>query len=362
MTDSVLRVGLLGFGYASQTFHAPLILSTPGLQLAAVSSSDPARVRAALGDGVKAWPTADELIAQADVDLVVIPTPNDTHHPLARAALLAGRHVVVDKPLTLDAPQAQDLVALARTQQRLLSVFHNRRWDGDFMTARRLLADGTLGQVRHAAFHFDRFRPEVRDRWREADTPGGGLWMDLAPHLIDQCLQLFGWPEALQADIARLRPGARTDDFFSAQLRYADGLRVTLGASMIAAHAGARFLLQGTRGSYVKRGLDPQEDALKAGARPDAARREAWGPDAQAGELTTVGTGDQLTPSELPTLPGDYLAYYEQLRDAILGRAANPVMPEQALDVMTLLDLGRRSAADRREHHTPAPQGYTLSS
>ncbi len=361
MTDTMLRVGLLGFGYASQTFHAPLILSTAGLRLVAVSSSDAARVQAALGDGVRTFATADELISRAEVDLVVIPTPNDTHHPLARAALLAGRHVVVDKPFTLDTPQAQDLVALARSQQRLLSVFHNRRWDGDFMTARQLLADGTLGQVRHAAFHFDRFRPEVRDRWREADTPGGGIWMDLGPHLIDQCLQLFGWPVALQADIAKLRTGARADDHFLAQLRYADGLRVTLGASMLAAHAGARFTLQGTRGSYVKHGLDPQEDALKAGLRPEAAARDAWGHDAQAGELMLAGTDGQLTPHTLPTLPGNYLAYYEQLRDTILGRAANPVPPEQALDVMALLDLGRRSAADRREHETPAPVGYPLS-
>jgi predicted dehydrogenase len=357
-SQAELRVGVVGFGYASQTFHAPLIAATPGLRLAAVSSRDAARVHAALGETVAVWPTADALLAGAEIDLVVVATPNDTHHPLARAALLAGRHVVVDKPIALDAQQAQDLIAVARAQQRLLSVFHNRRWDGDFMTVRRLLAGGALGRARYAELRFDRFRPQVRDRWRETAVPGSGIWMDLGPHLIDQCLQLFGWPIALWADIAALRDGAGTDDFFSARLRYADGLRVTVGASMLAAHAGARFLVQGTRGGYVKHGVDAQEEVLKAGGRPNAARRQDWGHDAQAGEWMVPDEAGALLQRALPTLPGDYPAYYEQLRDAMIGRAANPVPPEQALDVMTLLDLGRRSAAERRELDTPAPVGY----
>lgn len=353
-----LRVGLIGFGYGSQTFHAPLITTTPGLALVAVSSRDPARVAQALGDEVRVAATPHELIARDDLDLIVVAAPNDAHHPLARAALLAGRHTVVDKPFTIDAPQAHELVALARARGLVLSTFHNRRWDGPMLTARRLLAEGRLGRVRHAALHFDRYRPQVRERWREAEGPGSGLWLDLGSHLLDGALQLFGWPVALQVDLARLREGARADDFFQARLRYADGLRVSLQGSMSAAQPGPRVSLQGTRGGYLKRGADPQEDALKAGARPDPARRDGWGRDPQPGELALADEGGQLEVQALPTQRGDYPAYYEQVRDAVLRLGPNPVPPEQALDVMTLLDLGRRSAQERRELDTPAPTGY----
>jgi predicted dehydrogenase len=348
MNPPVVRVGLLGFGYASQTFHAPLIQATPGLALTSVSSRDAAKVRHALGNGVAVYPSAEALIAQAEVEIVVIPTPNDTHHPLARAALQAGRHVVVDKPFALDAVQAAELAALAAARGRVLSVFHNRRWDSTHLTVRRLLAAGTLGTLRHAMLHFDRFRPQVRDRWREADVPGGGLWMDLGPHLLDEALQLFGAPVALLADIAALRLGARTDDFFHATLRYGDGLRVTLHASMLSAAPGPRIVLHGTRGSYVKQGLDRQEDDLKAGRRPRPDAPEAWGEDPQAGQLTFDEAGALVT-RPLPTLRGDYPAYYRLLRDAVLGRSPNPVPPQEALRVMQLLDLGRESARQRRE-------------
>jgi predicted dehydrogenase len=344
--NTALRVGLLGFGYASQTFHAPLITSTPGLELVAVSSSDADKVQRALGPRPHVYATAEALIAEAELDLVVVPTPNDTHHPLARAALLAGRHVVVDKPFTLDAVQAEELVALAAKQRRLLSVFHNRRWDGDFLALQRVLQEGVLGEVRHVALHFDRFRPQVRQRWREADVPGGGIWMDLAPHLLDQALQLFGWPAAVNADIAALRPGAQTDDYFHATLRYASGLRVELHASMLAAAPAPRYAVHGTRGSYVKSGADVQEEELKAGRRPDDG--QPWGADPQAGQLVVEEAGT-LVAREVPNERGDYPAYYRQVRDAIVHGAPNPVPVEGALQVMRLLDLGRQSAARRCE-------------
>ena len=342
-----LRVGLVGFGYASQTFHAPLIGATPGLRLVAVSSRDAARVRAALGPAVAVDATPEVLIAR-DLDLLVIPSPNDSHHPLTRAALLAGHDVLVDKPFTLDAAQAQDLCVLARERGRLLSVFHNRRWDGDFMTVRELMRAGTLGRLRHAALHFDRFRPAVRERWREGGGPGSGLWLDLGAHLVDQALQLFGLPLALHADIATLRDGGRADDWFHAQLRYADGLRVHLTASMLAALPGPHFALHGTLGSCVKYGLDTQEDALKAGQRPDPAAPADWGHDPQPGALVT-GDAEGLRTTTLPTQRGDYPAFYAALRDALLGRGPNPVPAVEALQVMQVLDLGRRSAELGRE-------------
>ncbi|XHS77800.1 oxidoreductase [Burkholderiaceae bacterium UC74_6] len=339
----MLRVGLLGFGYASQTFHAPLIQAVPGLKITAVSSSDAAKVHRALGTEVQVYAQAEELIAAADVDLIVIASPNLTHYPLARAALLAGRHVVVDKPFTATVAEAEELIALARRQQRVLSVFHNRRWDSTTLTVSKLLQSDVLGPIRQARMHFDRFRPQPRIRWREAEGQGGGLWMDLGPHLIDEALRYFGRPEAIQLDLALLRPKAQIDDHFQAVLRYADGLRVTLHATCVAAVPGPRIELHGLKGSFVKRGMDRQEDVLKAGVRPDAMAPEAWGEDSDEGDLVVL-EGETLVHRTVPTERGAYPQYYLQLRDCLLGQGANPVPAEEALEVMRLLELGTESA------------------
>ncbi|MBV8380852.1 MAG: oxidoreductase, partial [Paucibacter sp.] len=344
----MLRVGLLGFGYASQTFHAPLIQAVPGLRITAVSSSDPPKVHQALGTDLQVYGQAEALIASADVDLIVIATPNLTHHALARAALLAGKHVVVDKPFTANAEQAAELVALAKTQQRLLSVFHNRRWDSTTLTVRQLLLSDALGPIRHARLHFDRYRPQPRIRWREAEDQGGGLWMDLGPHLLDEALLYFGWPEAIQLDLAILRPQAQIDDHFQAVLRYADGLRVTLHASNVAAVPGPRIEMHGMKGSYVKRGMDQQEDALKAGLLPKIEDLSAWGVDPDDGELVVMD-GEALARRTVATERGAYPEYYRQIRDCLLGQGNNPVPAGEALNVMRLLDLGIVSARTRSE-------------
>ena len=347
-----VRTGLIGFGYAGRTFHAPLLRTTPGLALMAVASSQPAAVQAALGEQAQVEPDAAALLRRDDIELVVIATPNDSHHPLALAALRAGKAVVVDKPFALTTDQANELVREAEQRGLLLSVFHNRRWDGDFLTVRQLLASGQLGRIVHAELHFDRFRGQVRERWRESVDAGGGLWNDLGPHLIDQAVQLFGPPETIYADIASVRDGAVADDWFHAQLRYVDGLRVTLHASALAAHTGARFVLHGTRGGYRKWGLDCQEDRLKAGQQPDPAHLADWGADPQVGELAlwrAEEPGDVLESRPLPTQNGSYPDYYSAVCAALRGQAPNPVPPREALAVMQLLDLGRRSAAERRE-------------
>ncbi|HEX5686272.1 MAG TPA: oxidoreductase [Ideonella sp.] len=351
-TSTPVRTGLIGFGYAGRTFHAPLLRTTPGLALVAVASSQTAAVQAALGLQVAIEPDAATLLRRDDIELVVIATPNDSHHPLALAALRAGKAVVVDKPFALTTDQAEELVREAEQRNLLLSVFHNRRWDGDFLTVRQLLASGQLGRIVHAELHFDRFRGQVRERWRESTAAGGGLWIDLGPHLIDQALQLFGTPETLYADIASVRDGAVADDWFHAQLRYVDGLRVTLHASALAAHTGARFVLHGTRGGYRKWGLDCQEDRLKAGEQPDPAHLADWGADPQAGELAlwrAEEPGDVLESRLLPTRNGRYPDYYSGVCAALRSGAPNPVPPREALTAMRLLDLGRRSAAERRE-------------
>jgi predicted dehydrogenase len=347
MNSSRLQVGLIGYGYAGKTFHAPLIAAVPALQLAAVASSDAAKVHADW-PGVAVHATPAELIARDDIDLVVIATPNDTHHPLARAALLAGRHVVVDKPFTVALADARELVALARQRRRLLSVFHNRRWDGDFLTLRRLLAGGALGRVVEMASRHDRYRPEVRPRWREGAGPGAGLWFDIGPHLVDQALQLFGRPRAITLARDRTRDGALADDWFHASLRY-DRLHVHLHAGMLVAAGAPRFAVHGTLASFVKDGFDAQEDALKAGVRPTWPPQADWGVDpGRASRVTRAGDGAPIV-EPVMLERGAHPAYFAAIAAAIRNEAPNPVPPEEALAVMELIELGIASAAQGRE-------------
>jgi len=343
-----LRVGLVGFGFAGQTFHAPVISAVPGLVLAAVASSHPHKVHAAW-PGVAVVPDVDALVARPDIDLVVVATPNAQHHPVARQALLAGKHVVVDKPFTLDAAQARELAELARQRGRVLTVYQNRRWDADFLTLRGLLAQGAVGRPVYFESHFDRFRPEVRERWREQAVPGAGLWVDLGSHLLDQALQLFGPPDTLQLDTAALRDGAQVEDYFHAVLRYENGpaapLRVVLHATTLAAHAAPRYLLHGSAGSYVKQGVDPQEDALRTGASP---RGDAWGIDPLEGQWVRPAADGHPVTQAVPNVRGDYTRYYAMVRDAIRLEGPAPVSLEEAVELMEWLDLGRRSAIEGR--------------
>ncbi|AML58438.1 putative oxidoreductase ydgJ [Serratia rubidaea] len=332
-----LRVGLVGYGYASKTFHAPLIAGTPGLELAAVVSSDAGKVHA----DWPALPVVSEpqaLFNDPTLDLIVIPTPNDTHYPLAQQALAAGKHVVVDKPFTVTLSQARALQQQAQQRGLLLSVFHNRRWDSDFLTLKTLLQEGSLGEVVYFESHFDRFRPQVRQRWREQGGAGSGIWYDLGPHLIDQALQLFGKPQTLFVDLGQLRPGSQSVDYFHALLQYGKR-RVVLHASMLAAAEGPRYIVHGTQGSYIKYGLDPQEDRLKAGDRLPQAD---WGYDMRDG-VVTLSRGDVLAEQPLLTLPGNYPAYYAAIRDAINGDGANPVPAAEAIAVMEMIELGIES-------------------
>jgi predicted dehydrogenase len=333
-----LNVGLVGYGYAGKTFHAPVLAHTPGISLAAIMVRNPQQARAD-------WPHArlfdhvDALLAQDDIDLVVIATPNDTHAALARQALLAGKHVVVDKPFTVTLDEARSLAELAAKCGRLLSVFHNRRWDADFLTIRRLISSGQLGRIAQFESRMDRFRPLVRQRWREQVGAGAGLCYDLAPHLIDQSLQLFGMPDAVNADLASLRDGAVTDDYFHLVMHYPQ-LRVILHGGMLVSGGSARFCIHGTEGSYIKHGFDPQEAELKLGHMPQG---ESWGLDPCEGHIHTLVDGEEQVLG-YGNLPGDYRRYYAGVRAAILEGADNPVPPEQAINVMEILDLAFASA------------------
>lgn len=336
-----LRVALLGYGYAGKTIHAPLIASTPDLDLVAICSSDAAKVIADLPE-VKVCATLQELLHSTEVDVVVIATPNDTHFELARQALLAGKHVVVDKPFTLTATQAYELKALAEHKQRVLSVFHNRRWDADFLTLRAVIASGQLGKLQSLVSRFDRYRPEVRARWREQQGAGGGLWYDLGPHLLDQAVQLFGRPIALQAKLEMQRKEAQAIDYFQVTLRYQD-MQVTLQAGMLVKEETPRFVLTGTAGSYTKYGLDTQEESLKHGEAPGA---NDWGRDPRDGELN-LNFPHQNT--IIPNQRGDYRCFYKAFRDAVLSNGENPVAVDDAVFTMKLIELAIVSSKTRSE-------------
>ncbi|TDK30632.1 oxidoreductase [Luteimonas terrae] len=338
-----LRVALVGYGLAGRVFHAPLIAATPRLWLHTVVSSDADKVHADYPD-VRVIATPQAAFDDPDIDLVVIASPNATHAPLAIAALRAGRHVVVDKPFAIDLDEASAVAEVARASTGLLTVFHNRRWDADFLALRALLADDEIGDIAEVHSHFDRFRPVVPDRWRERSGPGAGLWLDLGPHLVDQALQLFGLPEAVQADIAIQRAGAEVDDWFHVVLRY-PRLRVVLHAGAMVPGAGLRFSVHGTRGSWFKHGLDPQEAALRDGAVPGG---DDWGVDPAPGRLLRVQGDGTIVEGPSPAPAGDYRAFYAGVRDAIRSSIAPPVTLAEALDVMRVLQAAIDSAASGR--------------
>ena len=335
------KVALVGYGFVGKVFHAPLIVATPGLLLHTVVSSDPAKVHADLPD-VKVAPDLDAALADAEIDLVVLATPDPLHASQAHAALDAGKAVVIDKPFAVTLDEARGVADHAQRAGKLLSIFHNRRWDSDFLTLQALIADGSLGEIVQYESHFDRFRPVVRDRWRE--KPGAGALLDLGPHLIDQALKLFGPPQAVFADTAVQKDGGQAPDYFHLVLRYPK-LRVLLHASQMTIASDLRMAVHGTKGSFVKQGLDDQENALKAGVLPGS---EGWGVDPRPGTLTTPD-GEATVSRVVEGVPGDYLAYYAAIRDTLSGHGANPAPPEEALAVMELIDLAQRSAAEGRE-------------
>jgi scyllo-inositol 2-dehydrogenase (NADP+) len=338
-TASLIRVGLIGYGMAGSVFHAPLIQSTARLQLAAIARRSAAPIAGL--QQVRVVAGADALLADPDIDLVVIATPNHEHAPLARSALRAGKHVVIDKPFALALAEADELCALAERERRLLSVFHNRRWDNGFRTAQQVLAQDTLGTIAYAELRFDRFRPRLKGGWREQPQPGAGVLFDLAPHLIDQALCLFGLPRAVTADVIAQREQSVVDDYFHLQLDYGR-LRVLLHASVLVREPGPRLTLHGSRGSFLQYGADPQEEALKAGLRPGDT---LWGHSPECRALLVDAGGVQRA---LDLLPGCYEVYYEGIAAALLDGAPPPVSAAQARDVMLVLDAAVRSNAERR--------------
>jgi len=336
-----VQVGVIGFGLGGRVFHAPIISAVPGLQLNAIVERSGDSARAAY-PGVKVLRSVDELLAIDSIELVVVTTPNTTHLELARKCLQAGKHVVVDKPFAPTYAEAAELVAVAQKYGKLITVYQNRRWDGDFLTLRNVIKEGSLGRLVNFESHMERWRPTLKaDAWRELPTPGSGLWFDLGPHMLDQAFVLFGPPESMTVELRADRDRAVVDDGFDAVLHY-PRLRVLLRSNLVTCVAGPRFRLHGLKGSFVKFGSDPQEDALKAGGTLD---QPEWGREHAAhwGTLS-IADGEKIEESRVPTEKGDYSRYYQNVYEAIVSGAPLDLSPQHALHIMRALELGIESS------------------
>jgi scyllo-inositol 2-dehydrogenase (NADP+) len=335
-----ISVGLVGFGLAGRYLHAPLIAAA-GLHLAAIVTRQLDEVRRCFPDA-RVCASLTELLAEQQIDLVVVATPNHLHATQAAEALAAGKHVVVDKPMTIRAHEADELIARASARKRVLSVFHNRRWDSDFLTLRELISSGRLGEPSAFQMRWDRFRPEVRERWRERAEAGGGVLYDLAPHLIDQALTLFGWPDWVQADVFAQRDRAATDDAFEI-LMARGSLRISLGASSLAPDGSLRYRVHGTRASFIKSGLDVQESQLLNGHDPLAVDF-GMEPEQQWGRLVNADGSSEIVPSAR----GSWLEFYRAMGRSIESGEPPPVPASQARDVLRVIEAVLRSSQERR--------------
>ncbi len=363
----MIEVGLVGFGLAGRAFHAPVISRVPGLHLAAI-------VQRTGDEAAKTYPSArivrsfDELLAIPEIRLIVIASPNHTHYDFAKRALQAGKDALVDKPFATSIAEAAELVQLAKTTGRLLTVYQNRRFDGDFAAIRKIVAEGTLGRIVNFETHYDRYRPHLKvGVWREQTGAGNGIWFDIGPHLLDHAMVLFGEPEAITADIRIVRDHAVADDCFDVVLHYPNKLRALLSSSILAAATRPRFVLQGTQGAYVKQSFDPQEIGLRFNRIP---AEGPWGaePEENWGVLTTPD-GDGFKARRIAGEAVDYRNYYANVRDALLGQAQLEVSPQAALNVMQVLELARQSSEgrctvryQRVSAHSEAPAGANAKS
>ncbi|MEP7252735.1 MAG: oxidoreductase [Ginsengibacter sp.] len=347
--DKTIKVGLIGFGIGGQIFHAPVLTMVKGLELVKIRAAKPGQVAAAKKNYPNATivPTSEEIFNDESIELVVITTPNTSHHSLATQALMAGKHLVVDKPFTINTKDADELIALASEKKRILSVFQSRRFDSDFYTVQKIINNGILGDVVEMESRYDRFRNFLKpNAWREEDTPGAGILYDLGSHLIDQAQTLFGLPDAVTADLRIQRKGGKVDDNFEIILHY-PGIKVSLKAGMLVREPLPRFILFGINGSFVKYGLDVQEEALKAGFT--SLTKSNWGVEPRDiwGTINTEVKGQHFV-GKIESETGDYSAYYHNVYNTIIGKEPLMVTALQARNNIRIIELSIQSSAERR--------------
>lgn len=331
----VINTAIVGFGLSGKVFHAPFIHSHPDFHLSVVvERSD--QLSKTIYPYVDVLKDYKFLLEDHTIDLVVVATPNTFHYPMVKELLRAGKHVVVEKPFVPSSSEADELISLAKREDVKIFVYHNRRWDGDFLTVTKLINDGLLGEIKYYEEHFDRYSPEMKTgAWRDKAIPGGGILYDLGSHLIDHCLFLFGMPDSIKADIRTQRTGSPVDDYFRIELHY-DSLTAMLTAGMLVKEKGPRFIIDGSMGSFSKWGIDPQESSLKAGNMPVG---EDWGKD-DPKYYGTLASGMAVPQdlSQIPTLQGNYMAFYDNVYNTLRKDSEPAVLPEQARDVIFIIE------------------------
>jgi scyllo-inositol 2-dehydrogenase (NADP+) len=340
----LLRVGLIGYGFSGKVFHAPFFKVLDEFELAVVVSSNANKVKLDFPN-VKVVAEVEQVLSDESIDLVIITTPNLTHYSIAKQALLANKHVVVEKPFVNHSKEALELIELAGEKNKIITVFQNRRWDNDFLTVKSCIQSGALGDIYSFESHFDRFRPQVAQRWREQDLDGSGILYDLGSHLIDQSLHLFGLPETVQGDSFAQREQGVVDDYFHIVMGYGK-LRVILHASSMVKSSGPRFQVHGTKGSFIKYGLDSQEQDLRLGKGPGF---EHWGKDREDlyGDLT-IQAGELPVKGKVETIRGSYESFYKGLYHAIVNHKPAPVEAIDAMHTIKIIEAVKLSSYEKR--------------
>ena len=336
---------ILSYGMSGEVFHAPLLSAHPNFRLKSVLQRTSDRVKAH-HPGVQVVRSFNEVLNDAEVELVIVNTPNETHFDFTAKALEAGKHVIVEKPFTNTVDDARKLIALAKKTKKTLSVFQSRRWDGAFMTLKEIITSGVLGKIVEYEAHYDRFRNCIApNTWKEEPGPGSGILYNLGSHMLDQALVLFGKPAFVSARIGTQRPGGRVDDFYDLRLEY-PGLNVIVKSSYLVREPGPLYIVHGLRGSFVKYGLDPQEDALKLHQIPGT---PGWGtePEKFWGKLNTEIDGLHYE-GKIETLPGNYMGFYQNIYEVIREGKELAVRPEQAMEVIHLIEAAMKSSNERK--------------
>ncbi|MBN2174650.1 MAG: oxidoreductase [Bacteroidales bacterium] len=341
----IIHTGIAGFGLSGQAFHAPLLDLHEGFRIRKVveRKTDKSKVLYPYVEIVRDF---NEILADKQIELVVICTPNTLHYPMVRECLLAGKHVVVEKPFMNTSADADEIIRLAQSKKKNVFVYHNRRWDGDFLTIQKINKSGVLGYIEYYEAHFDRYNP-VRKRaaWRDEDLPGSGVLYDLGPHLIDQALVLFGKPDSVEADIQTQRNGSKADDYFRITLNYPKR-KIVLTAGMLVSDPGPRYIIHGIKGSFIKYGIDPQEAALRKGKSPEG---DGWGQESpEFWGLITIDYDDLNFDGRIETEPGNYMAFYDNVYDVLVIGAEIDVKTEDARDVIRIIELAFESNKSKK--------------
>ncbi len=346
MTQKVINTAIVGFGLSGKVFHAPFLHVHEGFSIKKIVERHKQESKA-IYPYVEIVKDFKDILNDPDNELVVICTPNTVHYQMVKETLIAGKHVVIEKPFTPTTNEADELIELAKSINLKIFVYHNRRWDGDFLTIQKLIKSGALGNIKEYEVHFDRYKPNlVKNAWRDEPLAGGGILFDLGSHLIDQALVLFGKPHSIQADIQSQRKGCKVDDYFELQLLY-DKLKVILKAGMLVKDPGPRFILHGLLGSFIKYGIDPQEEELRQGRFPTG---ENWGiEDPDIWGMVTIDYQDMDIHGNIETEAGCYQEFYNNVYDVLVNGAEMVVKPHEAKNVIKMIELAFKSSKNKSE-------------